>query len=72
MIHCDLDLFCDIHSVIDQHLSKTKSLPFIDSSKPFLYIYKRESKGSSIISSVSLPIKISMLLDLECIILYNL
>ena len=45
----------------------TKSQHFIDFSKPTPYVWRREWKRSLIVSSVLLPIIISMLSLLECI-----
>ena len=49
-------------------LSKINSFPFIFSSKYFRYLCKRDSKSSLIIRSVSLPITISILPLLVCMV----
>ena len=68
MIHLDLNLFYEVYNTIDQKLSKTNSLSFIDFSIFFWYLCKKELKSSSIFSPVSLPAIISMLSLFVCIV----
>ena len=54
MIHCKSKLFNDICYATDQQYQKQIHCFFIDSSNPFLYFCKKESKSSQVILSVSL------------------
>ena len=60
MIHLCLDLFYEMYNIINQHYQKQiyfLSLLFLD----FLDIFEKRFKSSSMISSVSFPIKISVI-----------
>ena len=69
MIHLYLDLFYEVYNTMNQHYQN--SLPLIDSSNFSWYLCKKESKRSSVTSSVSLPIMTFMLSLLLYIILVS-
>ena len=67
MIHFYSGLFYEFYNTINQNYQKN-SLALIDSSKLLWYLCEKESKSSSMILSVSLPIMTSILLLLLYIV----
>ena len=71
MVSHDLDLFCENYSTINQHYQKQIHFIPLILLNCFDIFAKEIQKNYSIISSVSLPIVISILSRLEYIILVS-
>ena len=72
MIHCNLDLFYDMYSAIYQQYQEKVRLPSLILLSLFNIFVKEIQNCSSMISSVSLPIMISILLLFVSIVCVSL
>ena len=68
MIHHDLNLFYNVCNTVNQHYQKLVNFLSLFLLILFWYLCKRELKSLSIVSSISLPIKVYKLPLVLCII----